>query len=183
MASTAFSGSSLYHQRAATTQIFVCLGHGTALLLMGSRLCTTCGGWERGKGAQANAPGQEHSQRDMTGVEAQCCHPCPDAAFSSQQLPKTLFDHTEETWKPLVQRTASSPPRITEMSAQAALKLPSHAPPPAASAVLGAALTRWTFSLLTRSGSGVASLLFLSRITGVPKTFRCHKKRGLLASA
>lgn len=77
----------------------------------------------------------------------------------------------------------AAPTRIAKMSAQVALKLPSHTPPPAASTVLGAALTRWTFSLLTRSGSGVASLLFLSRITGVPKTFRCRKKRGLLASA
>lgn len=76
-------------------------------------------------------------------------------------------------WKPcLGQRTASSPPRLTEM------KPPSHTPPSAVSA-----LTRWTFSLLTRSGSGVTSLFFLSRITGVPKTFRCRKKRGLLASA
>lgn len=124
-----------------------------------------------------------HSQRAKTGVEVLCCHPCSDVALAicSALLRAVSLDLIlpyRRNFEPFSWAENSSPGM-----AEVAPKLPSYTSPPAASVVLGAALTSWTFSLLTRTGSGVVSLLFLSRITGVPKTFRCCKKKGLLASA
>lgn len=55
-------------------------GQGTTQLHTGSRLCVKEGERE-GRGTR-QCPRAGHNQRDKTGVEAPCCHPCSDAALA-----------------------------------------------------------------------------------------------------
>lgn len=85
----AFPWSSLYHQRASITQI-----HSWFAWAKGQPYCIQAAGCvqlveedEREGRGHKTMPQAGHSQREKTGVEAQCCHSCSDAALAICSAP------------------------------------------------------------------------------------------------
>lgn len=102
---------------------------------------------------------------------------CPDKYSSKMRAPRPRTSGV----RALVQMQTElrqSPASTMFLSPQATLKAQGSP----VGAQRGRALTSCMFSLLACSGSGVASRLFLSNITGVPSTFRySQERRRLLA--